>query len=242
MFGKANSFHDDKEVLPEVLEWHADLRSWARRSDCITESVLDLLDRHMLVANPSSRVKIQEVCSEIDSIINQREPRSGPLSLQLRRAPGPRLFFPESPRSTVGEPLNVVHSHDSDRKSLVSAPKLQERVLTLAKRDSSPSLGADTSPSSITAEDVVLNPRSSGNRSGSTRLPPRSEVRSLKAQRSPSRRLRTSRGSLYQTVFQVQEEMQRTKKNALNHFSIRGRTYPRDDILSRYLYTRDLVG
>ncbi|KAL9037672.1 MAG: hypothetical protein Q9214_005598, partial [Letrouitia sp. 1 TL-2023] len=72
-FERNNAFHDDKETLPEVLEWHVHLRSCARKSDRVTGSLLDLLDRRMLIANPASRIKLKELCTLMDGIISQAE-------------------------------------------------------------------------------------------------------------------------------------------------------------------------
>ncbi|KIW28384.1 uncharacterized protein PV07_08052 [Cladophialophora immunda] len=63
-----DSFHDGKDVLPEVLEWHAFLRRSARSSDTITATTLDLLDTSVLLGDPGKRLQIRSLCSALYKI------------------------------------------------------------------------------------------------------------------------------------------------------------------------------
>ncbi|ELR10225.1 hypothetical protein VC83_08985 [Pseudogymnoascus destructans] len=54
-------FHNGREVLPDVLSWHAYLRSVLRKSDTITSSVLDLIDNEMFVGDAGCRIKATEL-------------------------------------------------------------------------------------------------------------------------------------------------------------------------------------
>ena len=65
---QGDQFHDGREVLDAVTEWHKYLRDVARRTDTITTKVLDLVDEHMLVADPESRINAKDLCSKLDKI------------------------------------------------------------------------------------------------------------------------------------------------------------------------------
>ncbi|KAI9744665.1 MAG: hypothetical protein M1818_002194 [Claussenomyces sp. TS43310] len=58
-------FHNALTVLPEITNWHDYLRSSLRRTDGITHQVLDLVDRHMLVGDPKSRMSSSAVCNQL---------------------------------------------------------------------------------------------------------------------------------------------------------------------------------
>lgn len=64
-----NAFHDGRNVLSAVTEWHVYLRNSARKADTTTHRVLDLVDHYMLLPNPEERVMMGELCDRLDEII-----------------------------------------------------------------------------------------------------------------------------------------------------------------------------
>lgn len=64
-----DAFHDGKNVLSAVTEWHVYLRNSARRADTTTHRVLDLVDKHMLLPNPEERLMMGKLCEALDGIL-----------------------------------------------------------------------------------------------------------------------------------------------------------------------------
>ncbi|KAK7708019.1 hypothetical protein SLS64_006841 [Diaporthe eres] len=62
-----DAFHDGKNVLSAVTEWHVYLRNSARRADTTTHRVLDLVDKHMLLSNPEERLMMGKLCEALDA-------------------------------------------------------------------------------------------------------------------------------------------------------------------------------
>ena len=76
---KGDYFHNKREVLDAVTEWHKYLRIVKRETDTVTSQVLDLVDEHMLLANPEQRIKANDLCFKLDRILQscsrQNEPQ-----------------------------------------------------------------------------------------------------------------------------------------------------------------------
>ena len=64
-----DQFHNGREVLDTVTEWHEYLRSVVRKTDTITCQVLDLVDREMLLETPERRIKATDLCSKLAQIL-----------------------------------------------------------------------------------------------------------------------------------------------------------------------------
>ncbi|KAL8855594.1 MAG: hypothetical protein Q9178_007786 [Gyalolechia marmorata] len=62
-------FHDGRQVLEVVTDWHKVLRNALRKTDTVTSGLLDLVDQRMLLGNASSRIKAKDLCSELKKII-----------------------------------------------------------------------------------------------------------------------------------------------------------------------------
>ncbi|KAI9698085.1 MAG: hypothetical protein M1820_007593 [Bogoriella megaspora] len=66
-----DAFHDGTKVYPEIRHWHEDLKKSMRKSDPITNQVLDLVQDRILVNE--NRIKSADLCEALDSIINSVE-------------------------------------------------------------------------------------------------------------------------------------------------------------------------
>lgn len=63
----SDRFHDGKMVLRDVLDWHEYLRSGIRKNDMITERVLDLVEKRLLV-DRDIRISTKDLCEELQQI------------------------------------------------------------------------------------------------------------------------------------------------------------------------------
>ena len=66
-------FHDGKSVLDDVTKWHGVLRGFVRKTDTITNQVLDLIDQKMLIGSPGSRDEARDICNALKQISSQSE-------------------------------------------------------------------------------------------------------------------------------------------------------------------------
>ena len=80
-----DEFHNGSDVLPSVKQWHVLLRDQARKCDTISTQLLDLVDSKMLVANPDTRIKANELCIQLEDMLNTglgQQSHSVPMELQ----------------------------------------------------------------------------------------------------------------------------------------------------------------
>jgi hypothetical protein len=63
-------FHDGKDVLQEVRDWHKHLRSVCRKTDTITPKLLDLIDTRMLLGKATERIGASDLCEALQSLLN----------------------------------------------------------------------------------------------------------------------------------------------------------------------------
>ena len=75
---EGDHFHNGREVLDAVAEWHNYLRTVIRKTDTITCRVLDLVDKRMLLGPPEHRIKADNLCSKLAQIFRtpSREERA----------------------------------------------------------------------------------------------------------------------------------------------------------------------
>lgn len=64
-------FHDGTQVLDEVLQWHKYLRSSLYKHDYITQDVLDLIEKSMLVGNRDNRADAKSLHKQLTSITDK---------------------------------------------------------------------------------------------------------------------------------------------------------------------------
>ena len=67
---EGDQFHNGREVLDAVTEWHKYLRTLIRKSDTITCQVLDLVDDEMLLGTPERRIKANDLCFKLAQILD----------------------------------------------------------------------------------------------------------------------------------------------------------------------------
>ncbi|KAG4441125.1 hypothetical protein IFR05_003415 [Cadophora sp. M221] len=64
-------FHNEHVVLPAVTSWHKTLRMILRNTDTITSLVLDLVDAHMLLGDPTKRLSAEILCVQLKDILEK---------------------------------------------------------------------------------------------------------------------------------------------------------------------------
>ncbi|KAI8292810.1 hypothetical protein K4K56_005762 [Colletotrichum sp. SAR 10_98] len=77
-----DAFHDGKEVLQSVINWHKYLREAARKTDPFTSEVLDMVDNHMLVAS-ETRWDAKMVRDGFEKILDRVKMLDSQVPLQL---------------------------------------------------------------------------------------------------------------------------------------------------------------
>lgn len=73
ILGQGDYFHNGKEILEDITHWHDYVRRGLRKSDQITEQVLDLVEKRMLLPDPSSRISAQDLCQKLQAIRDATE-------------------------------------------------------------------------------------------------------------------------------------------------------------------------
>lgn len=123
-------FHNGREVLPEVLSWHKYLRSVLRMSDNVTSSVLDIIDREMLVGDPGRRIKANDLCKKLDNIKSQAQTEA----LALPKAIMETLLAVNEafPKQTMAKPIQeltkpmksptIASKRQAQKSALLEAP------------------------------------------------------------------------------------------------------------------------
>lgn len=62
-------FHDGKQILDDIIEWHHFLRTAIRKTDTLTHKVLDLVDEEMLVRATEQRITAASLCSKLEWVL-----------------------------------------------------------------------------------------------------------------------------------------------------------------------------
>jgi serine/threonine protein kinase len=61
-------FHNGRTVLPEVWEWHSYLRNIMRRTDHISDKVLDIVESSMLLEESGERVEAKKLRTKLEDL------------------------------------------------------------------------------------------------------------------------------------------------------------------------------
>jgi hypothetical protein len=133
-------FHNGKDVLPEIKQWHQYLRSVARHTDHITKSILNLVEEHLLVAQ--NRMSAKELYKRLQTLLEEAKKDSIPAELAdlmdtLRKIDGEALSNPEDSEKPQASTRPGIHQIKSpSRGDQLQVPKLLKtasRYETLTK-------------------------------------------------------------------------------------------------------------
>lgn len=235
-------FHDGRKVLGDITSWHEVLRSASRRTDQITNYVLDLVDTHMLVES-KARLTAEEICERLAYVLNQEKSSSPDLPTNIMAAllkvdseatPGVSTI---NPAATIENPSKFPHgARDRNaRKSQFTGKPLMKttnRLETLgsALRDSS------SGSSSENTEKVITKIPNTENRNTSTFLASPTSSQKL------SRSFAEEQNHLpSQNIWQARQEIEEREKSRGQMIrKITGRMR-KDKHLSMYFQNRDIV-
>ncbi|KAH7324079.1 kinase-like domain-containing protein [Rhexocercosporidium sp. MPI-PUGE-AT-0058] len=76
-------FHDEHVVLQAVTSWHKTLRMILRKTDTVTSLVLDLVDTHMLLGDPTKRLSAGRLCDELKFILGTSKEVQSELMIEI---------------------------------------------------------------------------------------------------------------------------------------------------------------
>lgn len=65
----SDAFHHDNSVLPEIRTWHEHLKQLVRKSDNITNQILDLVDHSLLLMEPRDRLTSSQLWAKLQGIL-----------------------------------------------------------------------------------------------------------------------------------------------------------------------------
>ncbi|KAI0469667.1 hypothetical protein GGR56DRAFT_246131 [Xylariaceae sp. FL0804] len=82
-----DAFHDGVDVLEDVKEWHQFLRRQIRRSDLVSDRIMDLIEEGMLVADPSQRLSSKVLCGRLHIILQKATEDLSRLEVDSRSGP-----------------------------------------------------------------------------------------------------------------------------------------------------------
>ncbi|KFY38314.1 hypothetical protein V494_04413 [Pseudogymnoascus sp. VKM F-4513 (FW-928)] len=127
---REDCFHNGEEVLPDVLSWHACLRSVLRKSDIVTSSVLDLIDNEMLVGNAGCRIKASDLCKRLNEIRSRMQAEAPALPtpvmealLAINDAPPRQSTAKTTQKPTKpGKSSTIADQRQAQKSALLSAP------------------------------------------------------------------------------------------------------------------------
>lgn len=60
-------------MLPAVKQWHQLLRATMRKSDPITDKILDIVENDMLLSEPHKRIKMDRLYQKVTSLVTEFE-------------------------------------------------------------------------------------------------------------------------------------------------------------------------
>lgn len=69
-------FHNGRQVLDAVKDWHNVVRNVLRKSDTVTGQVLDLVDKKMLLGSVKARAKAEDICVALRQIATRTDAQS----------------------------------------------------------------------------------------------------------------------------------------------------------------------
>lgn len=137
---EGDRFHDGHTVLESVTHWHQYLRNSVRSTDTITPSVLDLVDKNMLLRLADQRIKGEDLCLKLASTLKKCATNTEPqLPKQLEMLLG-EIDMEASLRATIKRVSRHMAKTGSAASKIVTSgaqsPYNAERPLKTTHRQS----------------------------------------------------------------------------------------------------------
>lgn len=255
--GYGDYFHDGRDVLPEVTDWHKYLRSIVRGTDRVTSHVLDVVDHYMFVQDPCQRWQSSDIYDKLYRISVGLENSTTTVppeiadfisanELSVSGGPGARLHKTELP---ANEDLVVVRRRRDKKSKYLRAPIIKEEgsIVTSSQLsttvDYSPFTPPETSRRSntrITTGPYVQSPTQTTSFLPTTDDQPETPLGKHHlefVQIKPAPQV-TFRGKI-QDIFQANEEIEESERMR-NRFKLMGKKQV-DDYLAKHYQKRDIV-
>lgn len=258
--GGGDYFHDGREVLTDVKSWHGVLRSALRKTDTITDQVLDLVDKHMLIGSAEERITAKDLCTHLKQISTHIDASArgagarDPIPESIMEA---LLFVDKEAPSRFADPAISVwsqlsgcpHIPSNDRrtgKSRMSDIQLMktshrseifESALGSQSTDDNPSKSYFDFQDHTHVEGVSL--ANSGRGISPTNAAHPAHLLNNSAAPQPHRpHKRMLSETRFQTIFQAHEELERQRWK-LGSLELKGPL--KDEFLARHFDKRDIV-
>ena len=113
VLSEGDYFHDGRDVLSSVRDWHQYLRSLLRPTDTFTARVLDLVDEQMLLGNGQARISAKGLCRELRGIIQQAQAQPRTFMSEKLQSALLRIEEGASPRTAELKPPEVSPQYTS---------------------------------------------------------------------------------------------------------------------------------
>lgn len=147
-------FHDGRQVLAAVRDWHHVVRSALRKTDTATGQLLDLVDRNMLLESVEARVTAENVCVALRQLANRIDAESRlPMTEGIMKAllemderaasapnPGQALTIPQYSKfrkSSVFDLTEMKTAHRSEYLKSALKAESAERQASKSRDDNS---------------------------------------------------------------------------------------------------------
>lgn len=82
---RSDAFHDSKNVLKEIFDWHNFLRASVRKSDRLTSQIIDVVEKHMMVISAENRWHADRVSETLESLLRDHPSTNDSTSLGWSR-------------------------------------------------------------------------------------------------------------------------------------------------------------
>jgi hypothetical protein len=250
-------FHDGTDVLTDVRNWHDVLRSTLRKTDKITERVLDLIDGKMLLGSADERITAKDLCTQLTQIVGESEAEA-------------REKVPESIMQALLEvdeaaPWRFTDSATADRRTFLRLPATLSdgrkalkswlsdiRMMKTTHRSEylKSALGSQSGERNVDGPHADDNTKDGASPTGYVITPDVGlGITSTDSQHPPPQRTNTQASqnhsghqraaSKSQTVFQAREELE--KRESWREKVKLWRGTPKDEFLASHFHNRDIV-
>jgi hypothetical protein len=236
-------FHDGADVLEDVNGWCDVLRGVVRKTDHLTCPVLEIVEKHMLVAAPTDRIDSKELCVKLQNLISAYPSESSyPISTSILKAL--RYNNDQADISETEATSSVQRQSDSsgkgeDRKA--RKRRILNRPLQKTSHRSEVLNSALGGYERNLQDSIILGSSPSQSQDGGS-VP----LRHSSSKRRPPSLERSEAPHEPQNIFQAREQVERQGKRqdkSIRHVSdfFIKQKHPKDEILASYIHKCDIV-
>lgn len=130
-------FHDGKTILPTVFEWHNSLKSVLRTCDPTTPKVLQMIEEHILLEEPDSRLDTKQLWHRAKSLIDSGKASTssgfshglgqpGPSNVPSPPLPPASRYPPNTPTKRSNRYHSIAKSNRNQASFILSDLEVEE--------------------------------------------------------------------------------------------------------------------